>query len=67
MTLCRSGIVVPEPTDIEVAVDEAISLKQEAEKEENPKAALMAADKKITDAAEGVIPRPLALGVYSVK
>ena len=50
-----------------MAVDEAIALKHEAEKEENPKAALMAADKKITEAAEGIIQRLLALGVYNVK
>ena len=67
MTLCRSGIVVPPPTDTEMAVDEAIVLKHEAEKEKNPKAALMAADKKTTEAAEGIIQRPLTLGVYNVK
>ena len=49
MTLCRSGIVVPPPTDTETAVDEAIALKHEAEKEENPNAVLMAADKKTTE------------------
>ena len=67
MTLCRSGIVVPPPTDTEMAVDEAIALKHEAEKEKNPKAALMAADKKTTEAAEGIIQRPLTLGAYNVK
>ena len=32
MTLCRSGIVVPPPTDTEMAVDEAIALKHEVER-----------------------------------
>ena len=36
-------------------------------KRKNPKAALMAADKKTTEAAEGIIQRPLALGVNNVK
>ena len=36
-------------------------------KRKNPKAALMAADKKTTEATEGIIQRPLTLGVYNVK
>ncbi|KAK7486303.1 hypothetical protein BaRGS_00022473, partial [Batillaria attramentaria] len=49
-----SGIDVPPPNSFETAVDEAILLKQEAEKEERPKLKTLQADTKVVAAAEAV-------------
>ncbi|KAK7496163.1 hypothetical protein BaRGS_00012573 [Batillaria attramentaria] len=50
----KSGIDVPPPNSFETAIDEAILLKQEAEKEERPKFKTLQADTKVVPAAEAV-------------